>query len=73
MIDAQSLWSEFPPFPLPQHVPSLLYPSHSAEQPHDPRTEGQSSRLAVQSLLTGYESNATVEVSRAEVTPLLLK
>ena len=36
-------------FPLPQHVPSLLFPTHSAEQPHDPRTGGQSGRLAAQS------------------------
>ena len=66
------LISRFPPIPLPQHIPCPLYPSHSAEQPHDPRTEGQSGRLTVQSPLTGCESNVTVEVSSAEVTSTLL-
>ena len=37
MSHTQTLWSDFPPFPLPQHVPFLLYPSHSVE-PCDPRT-----------------------------------
>ena len=32
MSQAQSLWSDFPPCPLPQHIPSLLYRSHSDEQ-----------------------------------------
>ena len=72
MSQSQSFWCDFPPFPLPQHSPSLLYPSHSDEQPHDPRTEGRSGRLAVESPLTGYEPNATVEMSSAEVTPILL-
>ena len=44
----------------------------SDEKPNDPRTEGRSGRLALQSPLTGYEPNATVEVSSAEVTPVLL-
>ena len=67
----KSLWSDVPYFPHPQHSPSVLFPSHSAEQPHDPRAEGQSGRLAEQSPLTGYEPNATVEVSSAEVTLVL--
>ena len=67
----QSSWSDLPPSPFPPHIPSLLYPSHGAEQPHDPWTEGQSGRLAAQSSLTGYEPNATVEVSSAEVTLVL--
>ena len=52
--------------------PSLLNPSHSGEQPHGPRTEGRSGRLDVQSPLPGYEANATVEISSAEVTLILL-
>ena len=48
-----------------------FFPSHNAEQPHDPLAEGQSRRLAEQSPLAGYEPNATVEVSSAEVTPVL--
>ena len=64
MSHPQSLWSDVPYFPHPQHSPS-------AELPHDPRAEGQSGRLAEQSPLTGYEPNATVEVSSAKVTPVL--
>ena len=52
MSHLQSLWSDLPPFRLPQHMSSLLYPSHSDEAPHDPRTEGRTGRLAVQSPLT---------------------
>ena len=52
--------------------PSLLNPSHSGEQPHGPRTEGRSGRLDVQSPLPGYEANATVGISSAEVTLILL-
>ena len=62
MSHAQSLWSDFPLSLQPQHIPSLLYLSQWDEQPHDPRTEGRFCRLAVQSLGTGYEPNATVEV-----------
>ena len=64
-LNAQSLWSDFPPFPLPQHIPSLLFPSHSAEQPHHPRTGGQSGRLPEQSPLT--ESSPTSWKRRTEV------
>ena len=61
-------------FLLSQHIPSPLYPSHSAEQPHDPRTTGQSGRLAVhKSSYRLCEPNAIVEVSSAEVTPFLLR
>ena len=49
MSRAPSLWSHFPPFPLPQHVPSLLFPSHSIVEPCDPRTEGRSCQLAERS------------------------
>ena len=49
---AHSLRSDLPPFPPPQHIPSLLYHSHSGEQPLDPRTAGRSGRLAIQSPLT---------------------
>ena len=70
MSYAQSSWSDFPPSPLPRHIPSLLYP-RTVPNNHDPRTEGQSGRFAAQSSLTGYEPNATVEVSSAEVTLVL--
>ena len=72
MSHAQALWSDFPPFPLPQQVPSLQNPSHSVEHPCAPRTGGRSGRLAEQSPPTGYEPNVTVEVISAEVTPVLL-
>ena len=62
MSHAQSLWSDFPPFPLSQHVPSLLFPSHSVE-PCDPRTGGQSGRLAEQGPLTGWESEPCLSTS----------
>ena len=65
-------WSHFPPLPLPQHVPSLLHPLHSAEQPCDPRTGGQSGRLEEQSPLTGFEPNTTVEIRSAAVSPIHL-
>ena len=52
MSPAQSLWSDVPLFLHPQHIPSVLCPSNGAEQAHDPRTDGQSGRLAVQSPLT---------------------
>ena len=58
-------------FPLPQHGHFLLFPSHICD-PCDPRHGGQSGRLAEQSLLTGYEPNAIVEVASTEVTPMLL-
>ena len=47
MSHSHSLWSDFPPFPLPQHIPSI-----------DLRTEGQSGRLAIQSPLTLYSSRS---------------
>ena len=47
MSHAQSLWSDFPLFPLPQYVSSLLHPSHS-EESCDPRRGGQCGRLAEQ-------------------------
>ena len=50
MSHAQSL---FPLVLLPQRVPSPLGPLHVVEQPCDPRTGGQSSRLAKQGPLTG--------------------
>ena len=53
---------------IPRHVPSLRYPSHSDEQPLDPRTAGRSGRLVIQSPRTGYEPNTTVEISSTEVT-----
>ena len=49
-----SSWSDLPPFPLPWYVPSPLYPSHIDEEPLDPRTAGQSGRLATQSPITVY-------------------
>ena len=52
MSRSHSLWSYFPPFPLSRHIPSLLHLSHSDEQPLDPRTQGRSGRLAIQSPLT---------------------
>ena len=52
--------------------PLCCIPSHSDEQPLDPRIEGRSGRLAVESLLAGCEPNATVDISSAEVTPILL-
>ena len=51
-------WSDLPPFPVPQHILSALYPSHSDEQQLDPRT-GRSGRLAIQSSLTRSASNIT--------------
>ena len=39
-----------PPCSVPQHVPSLLFPTHS--EPCDPRTRGESGRLAEHSPLT---------------------
>ena len=72
MSHSHSLWSALPPFLLPQHTPSLLHPSHSDEQPLDPRTAGRSGRLAVQSPLSGYEPNTTVKISSAEVPPIHL-
>ena len=39
-----------PPCSVPQHVPSLLFPAHS--EPCDPRTRGESGRLAEHSPLT---------------------
>ena len=69
MSHSHSLRSDFLPFQLPQHIPSLLSPSHSDEQPQDPRTAGRFGRLATHSLFTGFEQNTNIEISRAEVTP----
>ena len=71
MFHAQSWWSDFPPLPLPQHTLALLFPSHGGDPCH-PHLGRQSGRLAGRSPLTGYEPNVTVEVSSAEVTPILL-
>ena len=49
---SHSSWSDLPPFPLPQHTPSLHYPSRSDEQSLDPRTARRSGRSTIQSPLT---------------------
>ena len=54
MSHSHSSWSDLPPVPLPRRLSSLLPPSHSDEQPLDPRTAGRSGRLAMQSPLTRY-------------------
>ena len=46
-------------------------PSHSVE-PCEPRTRGQSGRLAERCPLTGYEPNVTVEASSTEVTTMFI-
>ena len=54
MSHSHSSWFDLPPFPLPQHISSPLYPFRSDEQPLDPHTSERSGRLAVQSPLTSH-------------------
>ena len=65
---SHSSWSDLQPCLLPQHIPSLLYPSHRDEQPLDPRTARRPGRFAIQSPLTSCEPNVIVEINSTEVT-----
>ena len=57
------------PFPLPQRLSAFLAPSRGDEHPLDPWRAGRFGRLAIQSPVTGHESNAIFEISTPEVTP----